>query len=234
MTNPAWWKTPQYTWTSAFKSSYIIICLILISVFAYLFNKASTQACPSDHAPNFETDKISLDSYKQFKTNEVRTMAKILYTYKATYEYDVSASDDFISFFAIKKPTRLPPADSLQDITLFKLLSTDQFSLMASYIPIFNHPNYVDCINAYNSRSKTFDSIDNSRSTRDIIIKDILMIQDTSDHDLTTIIKSYLMNANPAFDSTQATMFESILLNADDEELYNLLDRGFMASNITS
>jgi hypothetical protein len=234
MAKPSWLKKPKYTWTTVFKIAYIIICIILISVFAFLFAKASNGTCPNEHAPAFEIAKISLDSQKQFKTNDIRSMAKILYSYKAMYEYDASATDDFVSLFAITRPSRLPPADSLHDITLYKLLSTDRFSIMASYIPIFNHPNYVDCINAYDPSSKTFRSIVANRSTKDIIIKDILNIGDDSVSDLKSSINAYLKKVNPAFDTTEATMFENILLNSEDEELYNLLDRGFMANNITS
>lgn len=234
MTNPAWLKKPKFTWTSVLKTAYIVVCIILISVFSYFFYNATIQTCPNDHAPEFQIDRISLDSYKRFKSNDVRSMAKILYTYKSLYEYDASATDDFVSLFAISRPSRLPPADSLQDITLYKLLTTDRFSILASYIPIFNHPNYVDCINAYDPSSKKFLPIIDSRSTKDIIIKDILNIGDDTITDLKTSIDAYLKTSNPTFDTTKATMFESILLNAEDEELYNLLDRGFMANNITS
>ncbi len=216
------------------KYSYLVVVLVLCLVFGILLILEANTPCSYSTDNNITLDKISLDSNGLFKTVNERTLASLIYSYKAIYEYDATATDDFVSFFALIKPKTLPVADALTDIALYKLIKSNNFSISAAYIPIFNHPLYFKCINAYDKNKKKFRSIRNGTATVDIIIKEILNIGDDNIADNTEAINSYLSKLNPSYNPSTALRFEAILLDAEEEELYNLLDRGFIANNITS
>jgi hypothetical protein len=155
-------------------------------------------------------------------------MAERIYEYRSSKEF-AKPSGDRISIFMASDISTPPPTSSLSDIALFKLTTAplDQFSILISYIPIFNHARYVECLKSYSPKSKTFKSIDLSRPTKDIIIKDVLGVGSLSRDGLKSTINNYSKQSVPASAFASIDQFIMTVLNeASDAKLYELLQTG--------
>ncbi len=214
--------------------SFLFAAMAGLLVFVLVFySVVFSSRCYKSNAPTYAQLLTSLNSNYKLKHTAYRTMASRIYEYRIANEYSRIA-DTYISIFMAKQMTTVPPPSSeLNDFCLYKLAtsSTDRFNILVSYIPIFNHPRYIECIKSYDTVSKTFKSIDPDRSTKEIIIRDVLNIDDASKATLSESILSYVQQSNPTFDASTVTPFiNSWLSTTTDESLYNLLINGYIGS----
>ncbi len=160
-----------------------LLIAFLISAILSFALVITTSSCSNERSPEYCDLCCGLDKNCNFKSRDLRLMAERIYEYRLEHEY-TPPSDTFISIFMMRNkpdPANLPAAESLSDIALHHLVTaTDKFSLLISYIPIFNHPRYIDCLKAFDQKTRLFRGIDSERSTKDIIIQDILGFGDES------------------------------------------------------
>jgi len=221
----------------------VFVAIIALIVGIVVFVTIGLKDNCSKHPPSMLDLTDGLNTDYKFTSPALRLAAERIYEYKAANEFTKRASDSYISIFMLRNSPNAPPAAStLEDVALYKLAlcSKDRFSILVSYIPIFNHVQYVPCIRTYNPSTKQFGSLDDGQSARDVIITEVLNIDDdiddefksSSDDDLTKKIKSYVKHENTNVDLALATDFiKNVLLSATDERLYDLLVNGFIGSS---
>ncbi len=186
----------------------LAIGFLLLAIF--LFNSEVMAKCSTFIVPRISELKDALNDKYKFKSKNLRIMAERIYDYRVAKEYiPQGQQDEYISIFlpsTTQEP--LPSSSSLQDVALYKLATCDtkeKFNVLVSYIPIFNHPRYSECLKDYNKDNKKF----NHSDTRDIIFNEVLNIE------------NYLETANL---SNYAAFIKN---NATDQWLFELLDQGF-------
>lgn len=185
--------------------------------------------CSKVKSPIYEHLLDGLNSDCSFKTISLRLMAERIYEYRSLKEF-IKPGGQYVSIFMATGVSSPPPVASLSDIALFKLAtaSKDRFSILISYIPIFNHPRYVECLKAYSKKSLSFKSIDSSRTTRDIIIKDLLGVGNRSRDELKSTLGNYFKQSIPASSFANMDQFiTAVLLDTPDTKIYELLQTGY-------
>lgn len=199
----------------------LIVAFVLIYV---------VEDCYKIKSSSFEQLKAGLDRRLNFRSNTLRLMAQKIYQYKATNEFNPT-EDTYVSvFMAGNKLNMLPPASDLNDVCLHKLATStkDSFNKLIYYIPVFNHPMYAKCVLSYNHKLQKFKNFDRSRSTRDIIIRDVLNIDDPSNPDLESSIVA-LPNVQLS-ESIYLKIIDELKNPGNDQLLYVLLNSGYQGS----
>lgn len=190
----------------------IFIALTILAGMVVAFYYISMEGCAKLQSPTFNNLVNGLNSNFEFKNEKLKLMAQRIYEYRSSVEYK-SASDEFISIFINPKDPTSPIDVSLfiNDVALHKLATADanMFNVLVSYIPIFNHPRYLECIRAYDSSSMEFKNIDSNKSTKEIIINDILRIDEIS------------------VDDKYAELIRKDIKSKSDKELFDILMNGY-------
>jgi hypothetical protein len=205
---------------------FLIMLVIGVIVAFALIVMAGT--CSSSQSPSYKDLLDGLDANCNIKSMPLRLMARSIYEYRSSKEF-TKPSGDRISIFMASDISTPPPASSLSDIALFKLATAprDQFSVLISYIPIFNHVRYVECLKSYSRKSETFKSIDPSRPTKDIIVKDVLGVGSLSRDGLKSTINNYSKQSVSASAFASIDQFiMAVLDDAPDAKIYELLQTG--------
>ena len=221
----------------------VLFTLIILAVAIPVFVLIGLKDNCLKHPPSMLQLSESLDADYTFTTAAYRLAASRIYEYKAANEFIKRASDGYTSIFMLRNSIDTPPAAAtLSDVALFKLAlcTKDRFSILVSYIPIFNHEQYAPCLRAYNPSKKQFGVLADGTPARDVIITEVLNIdepidaefEDSTDDDLTKKIKSYAKHENVYADPSLTNDFiKSVLLSATDERLHDLLVNGYIGSS---
>ncbi len=212
----------------------LIFCLAMAILFGILSIKQLNYDCQYKHMKSFNEiiELIKLSDDGTFETQHGKSIAQCIYNYRKQFVYEYGDSNNYIDIFAIFKPPSPPDSNSLNDISLYKLVTCNvlAFSKMVTFIYVFNNPQYFNCIKAYDHSSKKFNSINNERSTRDIIIKDILKFGDPSIPDLKQSIETQIkkINSNTSISQSLVSSVIDTLHNMNDEQLFNLINSGLV------
>ncbi len=213
----------------------IVLLIILVIIIAIrLCIIELNQTCKWRHCPPISEliKTVQITRNGDFINKEARAIAQLIYEYRSRFVYDYTMKNNYINVFKVRSPNVPYKIDELSDMALYRLSTCTgaEFSKMMAFAYVYNNARFIECINAYNTQTRTFGSIDLKRSTRDIIIKDILHFGDASINDLKLAIESEAkrMNLNTGISSK---LIESVVnsLNAmTDEQLYNLINHGLI------
>lgn len=187
----------------------ILIWLLIAICITFVFDE-----CYRDLNVSFADILNGLGSKYRFKTKSMRTAAEQLYEYKVHNEFDNTKKVDISILLQKNKVIDPPPASSLTDVCLHKLsTSKDDFNKLMYFVPIFNNPIYPKVIQSYNSKTKTFKNFDKNKSTKRIIIDDLLNINEQS-----------IVVDNPSIDETLLKrIINDVNTFLNDEWIYQLL-----------
>lgn len=187
-----------------------ILVVILVSLVIAYVVLLSVHSCHRTKTHTYGELKDALGPDLRYKDNSLRMMAERIYDYKIAHEKKTT-QDAFVNIFLFSRSPDpySKSASSLSDVCLHKLATSTaaDFPKLVYYIPMFNHPKYVECIINYNRDAKKF-----SDTTKATIINDILQFD--------------------AVTSTEAK-WQGVLENVktrlqDDEFLYTILSAGYI------
>lgn len=194
----------------------LVVSIGFLLLSGYLFYSAKTALC-KEHSPTWEELHNSLNSDYEFKPdNYYKIMATQIYNYRLLNEYKKEDPGFVIIFKPINKNMTIPAADQLNDFTLHKLATcgVNDFSRLINFIPIFNHPRYVECIKSYNIETKTF-----TNNLREFILHQVLQINTAPITENQSIgLDDHVMTVIPIL-QTQIPKYS-------DEDLYKVLTKG--------
>lgn len=220
----------------------VVLALAVLSLIIWSFFETLNYRF-SFHPPTIDQLKDGLNADLHFKSPSLRKLAKAIYLHRARYEHnDPAASDQFVGIFPRLNTDKTPPPinNDTPDIVLYKLATAPRgrFSVMLAYIPIFAHEWYPKCINAYDPATKTFRKIDDTMSTREVIIKNVLGIGTPNIESISDSIKDCLIKTQAGYDPTSITnkisksneLISLVLETMPEEDLYRLLAEGYIGS----
>jgi hypothetical protein len=209
----------------------LLLMLVLAVVLTIYLIPQITAECQYRHTDSYRSvmNLVKLDKDGQFTTVDGRLIAQSIYTYRSKFLYDITNTDNnYIDIFSVRSPVVPYTVDMLSDVALYKLVvcSEKRFSRVMTFVYVYNNPLYTQCINAYNPTTKTFSEIISGRSTRDIIVKDILKFGDESTADLKAAIQQKIsrVDVDPNISDAMITGVVDTLNSAPEEELYNLIE----------
>jgi len=212
----------------------LLATIAIIVVFLILSINEIKYDCQYRHTSSYNDllNKMILNNNGTFSDTNGKLMAQTIYTYRSQFAYDYSDSNNYINIFDIHKPSTPYGIDALSDVALYKLATCDisEFSKMVMFTYVFNNDKYNQCIAAYDTNSKKFKKIESEKSTRDIIIKDILKFGDSSISDLKKSIKARIntIGMDPSITDSLINAVIDSLNNMSDEGLYNLISIGLV------
>ncbi len=212
-----------------------LIILLLMLVLAvvltiYLIPQINTD-CQYRHTESYRSvmNLVKLDKNGTFTTVDGRLIAQAIYTYRSKFVYDLTNADNnYIDIFSVRSPVVPYTIDMLSDVALYKLVvsSEKRFSRIMAFAYVYNNPLYIKCINAYNPTAKTFSEVIPGRTTRDVIVKDVLKFGNEFTADLKAAIQSKIsrVDIDPGITDAMIAAVVENLNSAPDEELYNLIE----------
>lgn len=197
---------------------FVISILALITTIIGFWYMSNIETCASLHSPSI--DDLMNNGFNRvvytFRNKVFRAMCEHIYDYRVLKDYKYPSEPAHLICKNIKYPHHPPKHSELSDVALFMLATVginedvdmaQAFTVRMSYVQVINHPLYLDCIRAYFNGA--FGSIHPQKSTRNIIIHEILGVDTTLSED--EHIK-------------QAQIQMSALT---DEQLYKILTIGF-------
>ncbi len=213
----------------------IFLLLVTVIVITIIYSvKEVKYVCKHRSARPYNEiiNDLALSSDGKFINKDARAVASIIYDYRTQFIYDYKSKNNYINIFEIINPKIPYTADKLNDITLYRLVTCNAmaFSKMIAFAYVYNNNKFIQCINAYDKEKKIFNEIEPGKSTKDIIIKDILKFGDASVEDLKNSINSRIKRNNLDKSITNE-MIDSVInsLNGmNDEQLYNLINHGLI------
>lgn len=192
-----------------------VLVVILIGLIVAFVMSFVIQECYKSKLYTYDNLKDGLGPGLTYKNKSLRLMAERILEYKLTHEQGTT-DDAFVNIFLVgKSPTPYKlTVENLSDLCVHKLITTrsEEFPKLIYYVPIFNHELYNRCIGSYDLTTKKFSNFDNSKSTKDIIIEDILKIG----KDSTTTQARWQTVLNSVREQLQT-----------DEFLYKVLNTGY-------
>lgn len=182
-----------------------IVCLVIVAAVFHYFLTYPT--CVFRHSLPFVELVDGIENYK-FKNDHIRAMAESIFDYRINNEYP----DGPPSLYG---GGLIPEKKDISDITLYKVVTANapDFGSRVFSIPIYNHPKYIQCLKSYDIKEGSFNPIDNTKATRDIIQRDILKIDPKVDSPIENI-----------------RIFQNEIQQYSSQDLFRFLQNGFNTS----
>ncbi len=214
------------------KPAAMAICVALAITFIVLTIHEVGHDCQYRHAPPYSSiiSKLTLTKDGAFMDADARLVAETIYSYRSQFLYSAQASD--IGVFQARRPKEPYAASALTDMSLYKLTTCSAlvFSKMMAFAYVFNNPNYIKCINAFDHSSKQFAEVEPGRTTKDVIIKDILKLNDADVEELKRTLQENIDRSKKVLiaEKVVQSMMDT-LGRMTDEQLYRLITDGTLA-----